>query len=596
MPDDPMARPARFARNAARLALRLAAGSLLVWALAEGGFWLAHWILRPGLARLAEPPRSDEQVVLAVGDSFTYGIGAGGQSYPFQLEGLLNGAGSSPRWKVINLGIAGLTSSQLADRLDADIARIRPAAVTIITGSDNFWNSLRVRPAGAAPTLRMRLAGLLQRLRTYRFARLLWVGIRYGSLRGFHREHGGAGGPRDWARRMLRRDKERDMDLGWLHEQLDRPQPGQDNLRAATDLLALDLRDPGTRAEAYASLCEDGERAGRPWRGPGPDDPSPDACRAETLFQLARCHDLAGKPRRAGDLWASALAGDRCRPEVLMARGRYELWRQDLPRARRSLSEALALSPRSAQVQAAMADYFFSAKDYDRAIAHYRKASALATGRDPGHEIRIAVCLEAKGRGRDAEALLEDIIRRFPDDDWAYKTLCDVRYKRRDFHGLETAARRALRRFPDSESIFWIWTVAHERQGRLPQAVAAARADPSLADNPMAQYLNRLGGRLAGDKADFLRDLDRSMAEDVRRISAICARRGVKLILASYPEERFDAVARTAREAGVPFIDFTRIFRERFRSPKEYMAWDHCHSNAAGYLVIAQAFARRLSP
>lgn len=277
-----------------------------------------------------------------------------------------------------------------------------------------------------------------------------------------------------------------------------------------------------------------------------------------------------------------------------MAKGQYELWRQDLPRARQSLSQALALSPRSAGVHAAMADYFFSAKDYDRAIAHYRKASALAIDRYPSPEIMIAVCLEAKGQGQAAEALLEDIIRRYPDDEWAYKTLCDLRYKRRDFPGLETAARRALRRFPRSESIFWIWTVAHQRQGRLAQAQAAARADPSLGGNPMAQYFLRLGERLTGDQTDVLRLLDQSMAEDVRRISAICARRGVKLVLASYPEERFDAVARTAREAGVPFIDFTRIFREQFRSSTEYMAWDHCHSNAAGYLVIARAFAQRL--
>jgi lysophospholipase L1-like esterase len=89
-----------------------------------------------------------ERVVLCIGDSNTFGIGAGGQdkSYPAVLENLL-AANSETTWQVVNAGWPGSNSSEVLHRAPALLNQYRPDYICILAGTNNRWNrALRDAP------------------------------------------------------------------------------------------------------------------------------------------------------------------------------------------------------------------------------------------------------------------------------------------------------------------------------------------------------------------------------------------------------------------------------------------------------------------
>lgn len=75
-------------------------------------------------------------VVLALGDSLTYGVGASNQeAWPVLLS-------QSSGWTVINGGVSGDTSGQALARLPALLAEHRPALVLVGIGGNDFLRRL----------------------------------------------------------------------------------------------------------------------------------------------------------------------------------------------------------------------------------------------------------------------------------------------------------------------------------------------------------------------------------------------------------------------------------------------------------------------
>ncbi|HOX22420.1 MAG TPA: GDSL-type esterase/lipase family protein [Elusimicrobiales bacterium] len=83
---------------------------------------------------------ASNKVIACMGDSFTYGLGASGRdkAYPEQLNELLKKAGSL--YSVVNRGVPGDNSAQLLSRLHGVLAEVRPAAVIVLVGANNFWS------------------------------------------------------------------------------------------------------------------------------------------------------------------------------------------------------------------------------------------------------------------------------------------------------------------------------------------------------------------------------------------------------------------------------------------------------------------------
>jgi len=88
----------------------------------------------PGAGR-AETAATDEGLIVALGDSLTAGLGLNERdAWPAQLERRLRAAGF--RWKVINAGISGETSSGARARL-AWVLGLKPDIMVLETGAND---------------------------------------------------------------------------------------------------------------------------------------------------------------------------------------------------------------------------------------------------------------------------------------------------------------------------------------------------------------------------------------------------------------------------------------------------------------------------
>ena len=110
--------------------------------------------------------------VLCVGDSHTYGAGVPeDEAYPAQLQAQLD-AEQPEKYSVINLGIPGMSSTQVRRRLAANVLRYEPDLVILWAGSNDTWNHSELERNGTPWGSVM--DGLASRSRGYRMLRV-WI-------------------------------------------------------------------------------------------------------------------------------------------------------------------------------------------------------------------------------------------------------------------------------------------------------------------------------------------------------------------------------------------------------------------------------------
>ncbi|MDP8222908.1 MAG: GDSL-type esterase/lipase family protein [Candidatus Lernaella stagnicola] len=148
----------------ARRLLYLLVLLLLAAALVEGALQLTGWIYLQR-ARTAFGQNSDA-AILCLGDSFTYGIGAGpSQSYPAHLAAELGNT-----WQVTNGGHPYMDSTSLLAGFSQRLMDAKPQIVVLLIGYNNrFKNPNRPSPDDSL------WATVLQRLRGLKIGQLLYI-------------------------------------------------------------------------------------------------------------------------------------------------------------------------------------------------------------------------------------------------------------------------------------------------------------------------------------------------------------------------------------------------------------------------------------
>jgi lysophospholipase L1-like esterase len=151
----------RWIRALAERALLVLLGIILAGVVAEVGLRVAA-SFASGRAR---PDESAEgaRVILCIGDSHTYGVHTPeAETYPGHLHRLLEKR-KAGRYRVLNLGLPGMNSSQVAARFPEWVRSYKPSVAVVLVGLNNIWNDTEMAQ------------GWVRGLRLYRLTRLLAV-------------------------------------------------------------------------------------------------------------------------------------------------------------------------------------------------------------------------------------------------------------------------------------------------------------------------------------------------------------------------------------------------------------------------------------
>jgi tetratricopeptide (TPR) repeat protein len=117
--------------------------------------------------------------ILCIGDSFTFGVGAGHQhSYPAQLQRLIEEKYPSLKVEVINRGEPGMNSSVAAERISGYLRQFDPHIVLCCIGRNDNWNFEKTDFSALRGNLNMDLMGYRLdsfsiKFRTYKLMRYL---------------------------------------------------------------------------------------------------------------------------------------------------------------------------------------------------------------------------------------------------------------------------------------------------------------------------------------------------------------------------------------------------------------------------------------
>lgn len=141
----------------------------------EVGLQLASLVARPLLARKSSRDASPDAItILCVGDSHTYGAPLPDEeSYPSQLQVLLDERYPEWEFNVVNLGFPGVNSAFVANRLESQIKQIRPHLVMVSGGSNNIWNTIETE-AWETDTRWDAVKRMLLRVKLFRLAAVMW--------------------------------------------------------------------------------------------------------------------------------------------------------------------------------------------------------------------------------------------------------------------------------------------------------------------------------------------------------------------------------------------------------------------------------------
>lgn len=121
----------------------------------------------------------EEQRVLCLGDSFVFGVGASSdQSFPAQLEELLNAGRGGRPFKVINAGVQGQNTSQLLAGLPRTLAKYRPSVVVLLSGGSNIWNYRGYYRYLKGNTPLALLGETVSRIHVYKLAKLMYMRLK----------------------------------------------------------------------------------------------------------------------------------------------------------------------------------------------------------------------------------------------------------------------------------------------------------------------------------------------------------------------------------------------------------------------------------
>jgi tetratricopeptide (TPR) repeat protein len=345
-----------------------------------------------------------EYRILCLGESTTAG---GKESYPSQLEEILNKRNIGIKFSVINKGIPAIRTSYILEQLEGNLNRYKPNMVITMMGLNDEGEHIPFEDTCISKPMLF-----FKSFRTYKLARLLWLHI-------------------------VTKLKEIGINKAEANDVVNEEQPGPLNSIPNGKVPYKKAVEPKPRdGESYLEL-------GNRHRDRG------DYLQAEELYkkaielnprenkayiELGNCYRNRGDYLQAEELYKKAIQLNPRDNKAYLELGWCYRHQSKLPQSDELYKKAIELKPRDYVAYCMLADSYILQGKYPQAEELYKKVMELKTGYNLAlMDLDLGICYIFQKKYPQAEKLYKEALEKDPNSVLAYAGLAQV-YRETDKH------------------------------------------------------------------------------------------------------------------------------------------------------------------
>jgi len=521
----------------------IVAGVFLSFLILEGGMRLSAFVLLKIQERqnAASLRLKDTYRILCLGESTT-AIG-GRDSYPYQLEEILNEKSSSVKFSVINEGCASVNTSTILTHLEGNLDKYRPDMVVAMMGiNDHPHTSLTFnKEQGGRPVF-------WRKFKTYKLLRFMIAHL------------GATLSPVTVAQPRLENEmpeETRNKIQQYRQRMKENPDEYDNSFRLGVLYLRnglLDLAEPLLRDVLKKQPYHDG-----------------------AIFMLGKLHYKRGLYKQAEDLYSRALALEPDNQEVYVHLAQlYSDRCFDYPKAAEMYQKVLAIDPGNMKASLRLADLYYRKQGlFDKAKAILQEYIQKNPTETEGYRVLGSLYREKKEYAK-AISMFQKSFDVNPDNELARLQLAELYIDLEDFANAERVLKELIGFNPKNEKAYAVLAKMCQKQ--------------NLSDQASIYY----------QKAESLRSMYYlpMTRHNYWELYKALHKRGIQLVCVQYPVRGIEPLQRIfSNEPGILFVDNQESFKNAIQAASyedyftDYFAGDFGHCTRDGNRLLAKNIA-----
>jgi len=503
-------------------------GLFLCSVLLEGGLRIGGFILLSQEEYRNRGPINQKETyrIMCLGESTTF-LG-GGNSYPRQLERILNQRNSGIKFKVINKGVGGTTSTNIVAKLESNIKKYNPDIIIVMMGINDTENTVAYADIHSNKTVLF-----LKSFRIYKLAKLLQLHIihkfkekklveaeethkkaleittindrAYINLTDYNQEQGKLVEVEELFKKALEINPKNDgLYINFAQYFWD-----QGKLVEAEETLKKALELNPKKEGAYINLADYYRKQGK-------------LVEAEEMFKKA----LEINPKNDG-LYISFA---------------QNFWDQrKLVEAEETLKKVLEINPNYDLAYNNLADYYLEHGKLVEAEETLKKALEINPKNDYAYII-FAQYLWYQGKLDEAVELFKKALEINPRYDLAYIKLADYYRKQGKLVEVEELFKRAKKTYSEDDAFYYQLSALLNKKKKKGKAADGYSQKTSAIDTGWYKHVT---------------------IQNYRILKEIVTKKGIKLVFMQYPVRSVEPLKKIFKsEESLVYVDNERIFKE----------------------------------
>jgi len=495
-----------------------------------------------------------QYLILCLGESTT--AAAGKNSYPFQLEEILNQRNTGIKFSVINKGKSGTNTALILSELEENLDKYSPDMVITMMGINDEKGREFLEAYAGISTKKSVL--LLKSFRVYKLIEMLGLRLR-NKLQEL---------------RLLTANRNtikqaQDLSAPLFFPDVKELLKSLMNKNPKAYLSYIKFQECFASQRDYDKIEERLQKA----IALEPDN-------AWGYLSLGQCYWYHGELDRAEEMFRKAIEIDPQNQRVYLVIGRCYINTRDYDKIEQIFKKAIALEPDMPWSYIGLGWNYYTKNEHTEAEEMFKRAIEI----DPQNQtayLLLGRCYRVQRKYAEAEDIIKRAIEIEPDNPWVYVELGRSYWSQREYDKTEKILKKAvINRCTENDVLYGMLAQFYRERGET----ASAQEYCWKADRLRAQYYNSM------------------TRHNYQKLKEIVIARKIKLVCMQYPCRSIESLRMMFDSPyGVIFVDNERVFKEALEHGKysdyftDIFGGDFGHCTPKGNRLLAQNIADVIS-